>query len=370
MAGRLVVFVACLGVLIVVQLLSVASASATGENGPKNGNQGVQKARAGSSCRRYSISVSSSLKVFLHNTLYVKCKTTYYLAITEFSDRTSHELRFFFRRPKSKISGNKNKESGETVMIEEEQLEKRLEALISSNTPESRQMHLKKQSPKEIDNIPEGHKNPYHLPPVVMSRGESSFALSDPEELFTTPMSDADSVLSDGMSRLSASLQQSTDPYSLAKHHEEVDESLIDWRDEGCFMPVKHQYNCDSCWAFPAIAKIEFEYCRQSQHLVRFSEQYLISCSLNLDELFFLAGCEGGDLGNIHDFINNYGLELERNISYVAENGTCPCAKSTPPGELGVVRPIITDRGPMDQSMESPGTLDYRHLQSPIASMR
>lgn len=100
------------------------------------------------------------------------------------------------------------------------------------------------------------------------------------------------------------------------------DRVYLDYRDTGCFLPPKSQYNCGSCYVFSAIAILEYHHCRQTGELVSFSEQYVIDCgngrSLNL------AGCEGGCPSQVGPFSAECGLELSSDYPYVAEDQECP----------------------------------------------
>lgn len=56
----------------------------------------------------------------------------------------------------------------------------------------------------------------------------------------------------------------------------------LDWRKLGAVTQVKDQgFDCNSCWAYAAIAAIESQYFLQSGELTTFSEQNLIDCNKN-----------------------------------------------------------------------------------------
>ncbi len=78
------------------------------------------------------------------------------------------------------------------------------------------------------------------------------------------------------------------------------------------YLLFENKGSCGSCWAFSAIAPLEFQNYKATGNLVSLSEQQLIDCSPQ--------GCEGGYTGTAYNYIiNNNGIDTTDSYTYVAQ---------------------------------------------------
>lgn len=108
-----------------------------------------------------------------------------------------------------------------------------------------------------------------------------------------------------------------------------------DLRTTHCLAKPRNQGMCGSCYAFAAIALLEYQYCHDTGKLVDFSEQYMIDCGGRNSGIY---ACEGGTTLSSLKFMKNYGLELRSNYPYQAKNGTCPFEEDLSPAKMGFVK--------------------------------
>ncbi|KAG9510242.1 Cathepsin L-like proteinase, partial [Fragariocoptes setiger] len=387
--------------------------------------------------KRKAIYIANSFKVFLHNTLYAKFVHKFYLGITELADRSRPELKALNSlRAHSPTKGDHddktdgNERNGEkanpdeykTEMIDEDQLKEKLEKVLAKNSSGSRvikealrdrlslekdkqmkgELKLEKRetvatkndgfwhkkrlipdefntvvrkrpNPKFIENIPIEEQNPEHLPPIVMSQDLSVPSFSPSWNNLIKSTTD---FVFDAVSKFGYLYREGSSEYSNdAMDYEERDS--IDWRTTNCFTEIKRQL-CGSCWAFTAIAKLEFEYCRHAKHLAEFSEQYLVDCSPLTPKDWQIDGCSGSTFTNLHDYINVFGVELARDIPHrepiknvqsapttVDTNNSCPVSPNSPYVQAGIIRPEIILREDI-AIVERQPTIDIKRVEEKL----
>jgi len=94
--------------------------------------------------------------------------------------------------------------------------------------------------------------------------------------------------------------------------------SSVDWRDTGCVGNVKDQGSCGSCWAFGAVASVEFACCMASNNNNPLSEQQVVDCD-NRN-----SGCNGGWYDTAWQYMmEEGGLETSSDYPYTARGGSC-----------------------------------------------
>jgi len=92
----------------------------------------------------------------------------------------------------------------------------------------------------------------------------------------------------------------------------------VDWRDSGCVGNVKDQGSCGSCWAFGAVASVEFECCMASNNKDQLSEQQVVDCD-NRN-----SGCNGGWYDTAWQYMmEEGGIETTSDYPYTARGGSC-----------------------------------------------
>lgn len=86
----------------------------------------------------------------------------------------------------------------------------------------------------------------------------------------------------------------------------------VDHRSDPCMQPVKDQGACGSCWAFAAVAPVEFNNCAQNGKKVALSEQQLTSCAV-------ANGCDGyGGPAAIIWLAHQGGLNTQSSYRYTS----------------------------------------------------
>merc|ERR1712110_1161307 len=100
---------------------------------------------------------------------------------------------------------------------------------------------------------------------------------------------------------------------------EEIDMSAlpssVDWRTGGGVNAVKNQEQCGSCWAFSAVASMEFAYWKSSGTLKSFSEQQLVDCSAAEGN----HGCNGGLMDYAFTYAKTHLMDQESDYEYKAK---------------------------------------------------
>ncbi|XP_023310809.1 cathepsin L1-like [Anoplophora glabripennis] len=94
----------------------------------------------------------------------------------------------------------------------------------------------------------------------------------------------------------------------------------FDWREKGAVTPVKDQGFCGSCWAFSSTGALEGQYFLKTGDLVSISEQNLVDCSSEHNNI----GCAGGDMNPAFTYVHNQdGIDSETSYPYEAVDGKC-----------------------------------------------
>nr|CAH0098610.1 unnamed protein product [Daphnia galeata] len=95
----------------------------------------------------------------------------------------------------------------------------------------------------------------------------------------------------------------------------------LDYRTNKCLSAVKNQGSCGSCWAFTAIAPLEFAQCKKTGVAVVLSEQQLVDCDTSN------GGCGGGWYTSAWNYMKN-GSAKQSLYTYTATARTCKFTSS------------------------------------------
>jgi hypothetical protein len=123
---------------------------------------------------------------------------------------------------------------------------------------------------------------------------------------------------------------------STDKKKSETDVAWVDYRFDPCLGPVRKQGLCGSCYAFGAVAFMEWAHCRETGELVQFSPQYIVDCGPKTSEK--LRGCLSGSIWEAATFIANFGLEPAANYPYLGVENACPYGPDLDMEYMGYMR--------------------------------
>ena len=109
------------------------------------------------------------------------------------------------------------------------------------------------------------------------------------------------------------------DPY-IPKKSNDVPSSF-DWRTQNRVTPVKSQSECNSAWAYSAMANLEGLYAGYYGVLVDFSIGLLVDCD-NMD-----AGCNGGLMEYAFTWLKKNGIMTEEDYPTIGHKSGCKANK-------------------------------------------
>lgn len=160
-----------------------------------------------------------------------------------------------------------------------------------------------------------------------------------------------DSTSSLTESKMSSFVQKLTASLRPQQQHSETppprqDRLLVDWRRSGCIAPPVDQGDCASCYAISTMSAVEWAFCmNQGRVLTPLSVQYLVSCgpqfSRETGGKYEFYGCQTGHTRQAMHFVKDYGVELEANFPYLAQDTACPVDEGTPLKYKGYLRPNV-----------------------------
>eukprot|EP00906_Rhabdomonas_costata_P029251 RCo041297 len=106
-----------------------------------------------------------------------------------------------------------------------------------------------------------------------------------------------------------------------------VEPPLIDWREKGGVGPIKDQGQCESCWAFGAVAAMEgaWNLKNRPSPFLQLSEEFLVQCSQRNG-----SSCTAGGEPRlaIAYVIRNHGIPSEASYPYTSGGGWAgPCSE-------------------------------------------
>jgi C1A family cysteine protease len=116
----------------------------------------------------------------------------------------------------------------------------------------------------------------------------------------------------------------------------------IDWRSLGAVSSVKDQGQCESSWAFAAVASIEGAVKVKRGVLRPLSVQELIDCSGSHGNL----GCNGGRAETALAYVHSHGgLAAEAAYPYTARDGSCKSNLTTIVSRIAGFHQVAADDG-------------------------
>ncbi|KAJ6240471.1 cysteine protease [Anaeramoeba flamelloides] len=116
-------------------------------------------------------------------------------------------------------------------------------------------------------------------------------------------------------------LPQQSDKVHDHKNLKTVPES-IDYRDEGLVTEIQDMGQCEGCWSFAVVAAMEGCVAKETDELIKLSEQQLIDCNYDAD--IGQKGCDSGYVDYGMDWIiENEGLTSNVTYPYVGYTNQC-----------------------------------------------
>lgn len=324
--------------------------------------------------RKYML--ARAFRAWISSLKYKYRKSSFYLAVNEFSDKSPEEMAKMENRhikADKKAKLDKNVGQADIPEVDPNEIEQNLARLTSGQVAgmeglkllqkelkqkrkrrdlreaeEVRNFDINRllsaggdktldpETSKKVDRHPASNNPAYEAPELM-----SSAARTDIEEIRTFVLrlpekdDERDPTGHSFYSRVSGYLVGSDDDdHGQSKRQKLPDEVFFDHRNSSCMFLPRSQSDCGSCYAFTSVALAEWLYCQQTGKLVAFSEQYLVDCGT--PRLFY--GCDGGNRFQAANFFHNYGVELLSNYPYTARQDECPYDDDTDPKTMGYIR--------------------------------
>lgn len=146
----------------------------------------------------------------------------------------------------------------------------------------------------------------------------------------------------------------------------------IDWFKKGAVTDVKDDNDCNSGWAFAAVATLEGQYFLKTKELVELSAQNLLDCSSN--EKYGNEGCiQGWPYWALEYVLDNQGIQLEEKYVYEGYEGPCRYReeyreegieitkiKQVEPGNERLLAATVAAKGPIAVSFDASHLRPYK----------
>ncbi|XP_020810811.1 cathepsin L1-like [Drosophila serrata] len=101
------------------------------------------------------------------------------------------------------------------------------------------------------------------------------------------------------------------------KYYHEI-QGGIDWRESGFVSPVRHQGECNSCWAFSTAGLLETHMAKKTGRRVAMSPKHLLDCVEKN------GGCDGGWVSHAINYTRDNGISSWESYSpYKPQNDVC-----------------------------------------------
>lgn len=255
------------------------------------------------------------MKVFFHNMEFKEGKSSYYLSINKYSDRTPEELKRMY---------------SDVTFGDEFGFVRKIEKGAASSFIEKQRADLNlQQLEKELKRVNEEKR-----PGFDMVAKELSIMIQNVKNNVSNNGGENQNSESDWTISKEALLHFDSNEFDMevsADTNGKVliganggEDKFVDLRKSGCLTVLaREQGDCGSSYAFTAIALMEFAHCQcQRGKLVSFSEQYMIDCGQKHVEK--MRGCEGADLIAIPTFLADWGVDLRSNFPKVEGENSCP----------------------------------------------